>query len=155
MYKTSTQSNRYCLSTVQKVGGQNPKKKLFAESQKETLGKHASLLCARRMTLGKAQVCWVPEGDTRQTLNGGRRCALEMRFAECHTSTLSKKFTSPCVFLFAECRLFQTLGKILFAMCWGFADGPLLDTWQTCCLPSARENAHGKCLGTRQLHCFR
>ena len=38
MYKTSTQSNRYCKTTVQKVWGAKSKKNLFAECRKVTLG---------------------------------------------------------------------------------------------------------------------
>ena len=52
MYKTSTQSNRYCKTTVQKVWGQNKKKEIVCRvSDVDTRHITAFTEC-RKVTLG-------------------------------------------------------------------------------------------------------
>ena len=93
MYKTSTQSNRYCKTTVQKVWGAKSKKKFvcrvsdadtrhiteFAECRKVTLGIYVGLPSVVFWHLAYRWVCRVLTCDTQQNDNGGRRCYPDMK----------------------------------------------------------------------------
>ena len=66
MCHIETWSTTYCMRTTEKVWRSKVKKIWFAECQKRTLGKEASLPSVRRRHSAKKLVCRVSKQNTRQ-----------------------------------------------------------------------------------------